>query len=368
MNRWSCVILSLIAGAVQLTAQEFSFDEDSLVAQNQRTPTPPPQMQQKKTPSPKRSWPIFDPNAMPNSHSLWLDGEILFWQANLGSLNYGVTSESTSSVKDGRVKNLDFNWDWGFRLGIGYKMPHDKWDLFVNYTYVHGNAHGSAGSGHGVVFPSWASGFNFTGDGTFFANSARSHWDMSLNMGDLELGRVCFAGKWLTIRPFIGIRGLVIDQDFNVSYKGGTVAPNDEDKIHADNNFWGVGIRMGFNGLWGLGKGLGIYSNGSASLLSGHFDVHEREKLNKADERIFSVKRDVDNVVVAADLALGLQWDYLFSRNRYHFGVKFGWEFNMFFDQNQLFNFLSPTNPGAIHFQNDDLTFQGLTLGLRFDF
>ncbi|MES2123023.1 MAG: Lpg1974 family pore-forming outer membrane protein, partial [Chlamydiota bacterium] len=73
-------------------------------------------------------------------------------------------------------------------------------------------------------------------------------------------------------------------------------------------------------------------------------------------------------VVVAADLALGLQWDYLFSQDRYHFGVKLGWEFNIFFDQNQLFNFMSSTNPGAINFQNDDLSFQGLTLGLRFDF
>jgi hypothetical protein len=187
---------------------------------------------------------------------------------------------------------------------------------------------------------------------------------MNLNMGDIELGRNCFVGKWLTIRPFMGVRGLVIDQDYHVTYKGGTVAPTGSDHVHLDTDFWGVGLRMGFNTLWGLGKGLGIYGNGSASLLSGNFNVHEKEK----GDRPMHITRDIDNVVPVADLALGLQWDYLFSAERCHFGVKLGWEFNMFFDQNQLFNFMSTSLPGSVNFQNDDLSFQGVTLGFRFDF
>lgn len=310
---------------------------------------------------------MFDPNAMPNSHGLWLDGELLFWKSNIGSLAYGMDSDSTSFIKDGHVKHPHFEWDWGFRLGLGCKLPHDKWDLFIDYTYVHGQAHGHAGGSDDVVFPIWASAFGFTGD-SFYANKAKASWKMNLNMADLELGRNCFASKWLSIRPFVGIRGLVIDQDYTVKYFGGTVAPSDEDKVLLDTDFWGVGLRMGFDSLWGLGKGFGIYGNGSASLLAGDFDVHEKEKLKEADLRRLDLKRDVDNVVAAADLALGLQWDCLFSRDRLHFGVKFGWEFNLFFDQNQLFNFLSSKNPGAISFNHDDLTFQGLTLGLRFDF
>ena len=336
---------------------------NSLLAQGQ-----PNSSQKNQNTSSKNSWPIFDPNAMKNNNQLWLDGEVLFWKANVGSLDYGIQSESSTTIKDGHVKHPHFNWDWGFRLGLGYKLPYDKWDLFVNYTYVLGRANGNEEHSGDVIFPTWASGFNLNGQGTFFAEQAHARWHMVLNMGDLELGRNCFAGKWLTIRPFVGVRGLVIDQDYHVRYEGGIVAPSDKDKIHLDTDFWGVGIRMGFNSLWGFGKGLGLYGNGSASLLSGHFDVHEHEKLSKADLTLVNVKRDVNNVVATADLALGLQWDYMFSQDRYHFGVKLGWEFNMFFDQNQLFNFLSSSNLGAINFQNDDLTFQGLTLGLRFDF
>lgn len=309
---------------------------------------------------------MFNPNSVKHSNDLWLNGEILFWQSHMGSLDYGVTSKSTTTIDDGHTKNPEFNWDTGFRLGLGYKLPHDKWDIFVNYTYFYSKAHGHAGGDDRVVFPSWASNFGRV-VGPFYANSAKANWHMNLNMGDVELGRTCFAGKWLTIRPFIGVRGLVIDQDYSVEYKGGTIAPFDEDKVHMDNDFWGVGIRAGVNTLWGLGKGFSIYGNGSAALLSGDFDVHEHEKLEHADRRIMDIKRDVDNVVVTADLALGLQWDYMFSKDRYHLGVKLGWEFDLFCDQNKLFNFIG-SSPGAINFQDDDLTFQGLTVGFRFDF
>lgn len=325
-----------------------------------------PSSSKSSTPERKNAWPMFDPHAMPDSHGFWLDGELLFWKANVGSLDYGIESKSTTTVH-GSVKHPHFNWDWGFRLGLGYKLPYDKWDLFLNYTYVQGRAHGHAGNSDKVVFPSWASGFN-TNASPFYADKAHAHWWMTLNMPDIELGRNCFIGKWLTIRPFLGLRGLVIDQDYHITYIGGTVAPSDRDKVHLDTDFWGIGVRMGFNSLWGLGKGFGVYGNGSASLLSGHFDVDEHEKLQKARQTILNVDRDIDNVVVTADLALGLQWDYMFSRNNYHFGLKFGWEFNLFFDQNQLFNFLSSSNPGAIQFLEDDLSFQGLTLGMRFDF
>lgn len=314
---------------------------------------------------PARKWALFNPNSLQNSQNLWVEGDFLYWQSSMGSLDYGITSKSSTRIEDGKVKSPHFNWDFGFRLGLGYKLPHDKWDLFVNYTYVHANAQGHAGGSDRVVLPSLAT--NFAALSPFYASSAHAHWKMHLNMGDVELGRTCVAGKWLSIRPFIGIRGLVIDQDYDVVYKGGMVAPSDQDKVSMDSDFWGVGIRTGFDSLWGLGKGISIYGNGSISLLSGNFDVHEREKLEAIAIRKFDAQRDIDNVVVTADLALGLQWDYLFSKNRYHFGVKFGWEFDLFFDQNQLFNFMS-TNPGAFNCNHDDLTFQGLTLGFRFDF
>lgn len=316
-------------------------------------------------PPPKKSSHVFDSSAMPNSHRIWIDAEALYWQPHMGSLSYGIESESKKIIKQGEVKHLDFDWDWGARVGLGYKIPHDKWDFYAAYTYLQGHAHGHAGGP--VVFPSWASGFGFA-DCCLYSKKAKAHWHLNLNMADIELGRNCMTSRWLSLRPFMGARGLFIDHDFTVDYAGGIVASSDVDVFQADSDFWGAGLRFGVDSLWGLGKGLGIYGNGSASLLSGHFDVHEKEKLKKARSPHVKIEDEVENIVATADLALGLQWDYLFSNDRFHFGFKFGWEFNIFFDQNQLFNFLNTDTPGAIRSNKDDLTFQGVTLGLRFDF
>ncbi|MGE0671260.1 MAG: Lpg1974 family pore-forming outer membrane protein [Parachlamydiales bacterium] len=313
---------------------------------------------------------MFDPHGLKNSCNFWVEGEVLYWQSSMDDLDFAIKSHSTTSISHGHVEELDFDWDWGFRLGLGYKIPHDKWDLFLNYTHVHAHAHGSAHRENGAIFPQWMAPFAVTvpAGQTLYATRAHAHWSANVNIADIELGRNCFAGKWLSIRPFMGVRALFIDQDFHVNYKGGTAVPvGNEDKVSIDNDFWGVGLRMGFDSLWGLGAGWAIYGNGAASLLSGHFDIHQHEKL-KNDIRKVSISDDVDNVVVAAELALGIQWDYLFSKDRYHFGVKFGWEFNVFFDQNQMIRFVSDTSPGAFSRSNEDLTFQGLTLGLRFDF
>ncbi|MES2123022.1 MAG: Lpg1974 family pore-forming outer membrane protein, partial [Chlamydiota bacterium] len=219
---------------------------------------------------------MFDPNSLQNDCGLWLEGDLLFWQSNVGSLGYAVDSNSTTSISHGHVKDPHFEWDWGFKLGVGYKMPHDKWDLFVNYTYVHAHAQGSTHKENGAVFPVWATSFGFVGP-SFYATEAKAHWHANLNMADIELGRTCFAGRWLSMRPFIGVRGLVIDQDYDVKYSGGTAFPGDTDKVSMNTDFWGVGLRVGLDTLWGLGAGFGIYGNGSASLLSGHFDVDEKE-------------------------------------------------------------------------------------------
>jgi len=306
---------------------------------------------------------VFDPHSLSHDHRMYFNAEALFWQSNMGSLSFGVESDSTTSVQNGHCKSPSFDWKWGYRLGIGYQIPHDRWDLFANYTYLYGHAHGHANAK--AVFPTWAT--NFAGTSPFYAASATADWNMHLNMADLELGRNCFPSKWLSLRPFVGLRGGTIDQKYLVAYNGGTIAPLGSDQVQLNTDFWGVGLRMGVNTLWGLGKGLSIYGNGSTSLLSGHFTVHEREKLIWQELQKMNLESQVSNVVVEADVALGLQWDYLFSKERYHIGLKMGWEFDVYFNQNQLFHFTS-TNPASFQTQSDDLSFQGLTVGLRFDF
>ncbi|MBI3237175.1 MAG: hypothetical protein HYZ48_05715, partial [Chlamydiales bacterium] len=316
-------------------------------------------------PNPTQS---YDPYALKQNKGVWIETDLLFWNASMDGLGYAVTSDSTDQISHGRIKHPEFNWDVGFRLGLGYQIPHDKWDLFLNYTHIRAEAHGGTKKSAGAVFPTFIAPFTVDlnpGD-ILYATRAKAHFHSDLNMCDLELGRRCSVGRWLNIRPFMGLKGGVIDQRYRIAYQGGTVSSGDEwDQISIEQDFWGVGLRMGFDSLWGLGKGWALYGNGAASLLSGNFDIRQIEKLQEAHVKKLDLSKEVDNIVVAAEVALGIQWDYLFSQDRYHFGLKFGWEFNVFFDQNQSVRFVSDQAPGSFTQNEGDLSFQGLTLGLR---
>ncbi len=303
---------------------------------------------------------MFNPNNVQGDNHLWIDAEVLYWKAYEDDLSFGTTSDSTTRIDHGHVQSPHFQWNWGGRLGVGIKLPkHDQWDLYTQYTYVHAEA---ARHVHQTFFPSWMAG------SSGYATSAKAHVDTNVNIGDLELGRTCGVGSWLTLRPFIGVRGLVIDQNVSFGYKGGTAAAGDTYHNHLDSNLWAVGLRMGVDSLWGLGRGFSVYGNGAASLLSSHLSSHQNEHFKKAHTAFVNLKDTQNNVVPTAEIALGIQWDYLFHQDRYHFGFKFGWEFNVFFDQNRLVRFVNHDNPGPWSRNDGDLGFQGLTFGMRFDF
>jgi hypothetical protein len=80
------------------------------------------------------------------------------------------------------------------------------------------------------------------------------------------------------------------------------------------------------------------------------------------------IKNHLSMSLTFAELALGVQWDHMFSKDRYHLGLKFGWELNLLFDHSLFMKILSRTNPGIFSQNNGDLSFQGFTLGMRFDF
>ena len=60
-------------------------------------------------------------------------GEFLYWQSTIGGLELGyLTSVSVplaTSDFEIATKNLDFDWDPGFRVGIGYYFKIPAWHL-----------------------------------------------------------------------------------------------------------------------------------------------------------------------------------------------------------------------------------------------
>lgn len=318
-------------------------------------------------------------------YNVFVEADLLWWSAYQTGLEYVVETKTDPgfpvSINNGDAHSQSNTYDWGFRFGVGYNMPHDGWDLYGNWTFFNNEWEDSKKAPlNGTLFPIW---MNPDLDlsptplvGGAGVTTAKANWEFELNMIDLELGREFFVSKWLTMRPHVGFRYARLDQKWHVNYRFMYDSRNYRDEVHNSNDFWGFGLRGGLNTQWGLGSGFSIYGNAAAALLHGHFHISQQESLVNVGTREKQNRLKLNNRFRAGrattDIALGLRWDHMFEGDRFHLGVQLGWEHHMFFGQNQMWQFVNGTASGSIdaahNRANDELSTQGWTLAARFDF
>ena len=307
---------------------------------------------------------------------LYFVGDWLIWQGHENGTAYAVKSKEEQSTAttlyNSSIKNLHFDWDMGFRIGVGYNLPHDGWDVVAGWTWFQNNASGSANKKEGALLssnPLDLSELDITG-----YNSARSNLNIKLNMINLDVGREFFVSKWMTLRPFMGLRTIWINQDLSATYK--TPIPTSSVKSiysQANNDYWGLGLHSGLNTQWGLGAGFSLFGNTAITILNGFFDITSYKTTqykdgthndNLSNDDSFRIGR------VVAELAMGLRWETLCANDHCHFEIQGGWEQLMFFGQNQFkhFNGSYASNAGSYFANQGDLTFQGWTISARLDF
>ena len=296
-----------------------------------------------------------------NGYNLWLVGDALLWQAVEENLTY-VYSGSDSSRN---LHTVDFDWDWGFRVGAGYNAPRDGWDFDLYWTHIRNTAHDTQHAHEDrQLYQVWSVANNlFPG----IINEAKAHWHVNLEQVDLELGRQFFVGQYLTIRPFAGLRSAWIFQKYNTELEGPdllNVAFEQEAKLR--NKFWGFGFVAGLDSDWRLGKGFSIYADADMSILMGYFDIDQKATLNEVT--IWSQDKSFRTGRAILDLGLGLQWATLFCGDRLGLTFKAGYEYHLYFNQNQFV--LSSGNSDFELFNpvKGDLTYQGVIGSIQFDF
>ncbi len=312
---------------------------------------------------------------------LFFTADWLIWQGHENGLGYAVKTKEVQSLEtalyNSSTKNLHFDWDFGFRLGLGYNLPHDGWDLSAGWTWFHNNASGSAYPYSGVLFS--ANPFEPQEDEvTGGYESVTSNLSIKLNMIDLDLGREFFVSKWMTLRPFMGLRTAWVRQHLNTDSIGplpltGSNVTTDSINSSDKSNYWGLGLRAGLGTQWGVGHGISFYGNAAASLLNGFFKTSNYDYSNYIDGTHNDSVTNTNSFRVGrviAEFAMGLRWDTMFADDRAHFGIQAGWEQLMFFGQNQFQHFYGTefANAGSYFANQGDLTFQGWTLAIRFDF
>jgi hypothetical protein len=308
--------------------------------------------------------------ACPRDFYIHVDG--LMFQAKQDGMEFviqdtnGAGTPLTRGYVDG-FSNDHTDWDYnpGLRVGAGFYLDHDAWCLDFNWTWMNitDYKHSNAAEASGTLIPLWALGSDT--DTAALSTRSSAVWDASYNVIDARLTKPYHVSRYMIMNPHFGVRAGWIDQHFSVDYSGAG-APN-RFIHHGQNEFWGIGTRAGVDTDWVLGKGWCLFGNVSFSMLYGKFEIDQSLTLPSADG--FDLKYDYYQNSPNMEIALGLAWGRHFSKNRYHVGLKAGYEFIEWFDQLNMRRFFSAAN-GL--YANDvvsrgNLTMNGFSLKLQLD-
>ncbi|MDR3492156.1 MAG: Lpg1974 family pore-forming outer membrane protein [Gammaproteobacteria bacterium] len=307
--------------------------------------------------------------------SAFVFADVLEWQVREGSADMVGEQISPVGTANPSVKLLDapFNWNTGFRIGVGYKNLNQS-DSVVYYTGYHTQATNQI-SAPGQVYSPYLGNFfqnntNGKDNGPFY-DAASVRWKINYNTLDFELGRTFKIDNILTLRPFLGLKGAIINQNIYTNWQGpNTLSSKVPVPIttftsateNLSNYFSGIGPAFGLNTTWPVHQftqgSVNLIGDFSAALLWGlwrYKDIYQTD----GSSSVNVTGNTVNGAAPMTKAFVGLEWMGSFSKADVN--VRLGYEGQVWFDQLQ-FNTLSS---GRL---NDLMSLQGAVLDFRVNF
>jgi hypothetical protein len=303
-----------------------------------------------------------------DGYGLFITADLLYWHLYEGGTDFAVSQKITGPRNfpnvSGKSTHLRFDWDFGFRLGGGYHFEHDAWDAYVNFTWFQTDASRHVSSPGDLSLQKGAIN-------TLLASEIRGHWDVHNYVIDLEVGRRFFVSKFLSFRPQFGIETAWIFQRRHFSMKKpfDIITQSTSDSIHGKCHDWGIGPRAGVEGTWFFTTHFSVFGSINGALLWSHFETKNKENVGIPFGEITGVEvRDAfHRLVPNVQMATGFSWDSNLSEDRFHLGIKLGYEFQYWWRQNQFLNEQQSLFYGLQH-ESNDMSINGVTFDVRFDF
>jgi hypothetical protein len=234
-----------------------------------------------------------------------------------------------------------FDWDtvFGYRLGVGYRMPH-SWEIAAVYTYLHSNDQ------LGVARPA---------GGSHSALGATGSSNLDLDLIDTEIAKRWWICEGLQLRAAAGARVATISQKIGAAYDftpTGVGISNVNQRIQFD----GIGPRIGGEAFWKMWENFGFWGKFYSSLLSGDFKTNVNQWVNNGRTIILDVNDKFYKVVPVTEVGIGLGW------RSDHLSVNVGYELQNFFGMVELNDF--PTQSNRNIYRQGDLSLEALTFSV----
>jgi hypothetical protein len=280
-------------------------------------------------------------------------GEYLLLHARRNALDYAVVSPDANLTPGGSIQSLDWHTNSGFRVGAGYQLPDQPWQLGVVYTYFHSHDDRTVSAPPGGAAFATLS----RGGGVDDIQTAAGSTNLDFNVIDLLAARPVTIGPALNVRLFGGGRFAWIDQKLTAVYNGGASGAVN-DIVTSPVFFRGGGLTGGGRAFWKVYHNFGLYGRFTGSLLSGQFRNFLTEANNNGATPIVNVQDKYYQIVPVVELGLGVAWQ------SEHMRFSVGYELQNWFNMVNSPTFPSPSNIGLTGRRFSDLSLEGLAVQL----
>ena len=312
----------------------------------------------------------------PEMNGIYFTGDFIYWKAREDELYYAAFldfNQTPNEIDQGyKVVEIDFEYDPGFKVGLGGNLPYDGWDIYLNWTHFHTHPTSSSSSSDRNIVALFAESSITTTD--FVGDRASVSWNLMFNTLDLDWGRRFYLSRTLTVRPSFGGKAAWIHQRIRSKLTGveerGAVPPIaiEDHFFHWISKFWGVGPYLAINGKWTFIWGLGLYGEISGAILWGQFNQNVHYVKRITDEQTGQpvvvndrLRFNPHRVRPTLKAFVGLDWERCIIKKWLSLNFRIGYETQYFWSQ--LVN--NNTNQAS---SAADLTFEGLTFTGRLDF
>ena len=299
---------------------------------------------------------------------VFIIGDFLYWAADEEGLEYSYKAKGTPGelpLTDIKMKEFQPTWNSGFRVGLGYCLPHDCWEVRGYVTQYRTTNHLETRSHDGQFIEPTLGALP---DAPLSFGHEEGTWHLKYTLMDLELARVCLLGKAFTFSPFLGARGAWINQHLHLKFTDALLSGETSSlEVTAKNDYHAGGLRLGADLNFFPARCISLFGNSSLSLLYGKCDVDTEVKTNSESDLITS-NRSPQLLRANCELRGGAKAKIPLYRNMAFFTIGLTYDMSIWLGQNQMLNFFNTSQDMQVQPRNGDLTLQGVTLTTRLDF
>ncbi len=283
---------------------------------------------------------------------LFLSAEYLLLKPQRRDLDFAILNQTNSGHPDGTTESLVLGTSSAFRVGGGYRLP-NNWDVGASYNYLFSRGQRVVASGpNGTVYATLTHP-----EQVEQATTAIGDARLNYNIVDVEVGhRMQFADQF-GLRVFGGGRGGFINQHVSATYNGRDAA---NDGVYSRVDFDGVGLRVGAEGVWTIGRGFSLFAHAAGSLVGGRYEVRETETNGTAT--LVHVSEKFEKVVPVTEYGVGLGWQ------KDNIRIRLGYEMTNWGNLVDRPDFVDDVHRGKMVRRLSDLSLDGLSFQVGIGF